>query len=291
MYALNPTASGALSLSGGFLIWLDAPSCGIYINSNSSNALTAGFLDEITAKAIGIVGNYNSGFFSSITPRPVTGIVPVSDPLAYLTAPATSGCSPANTNKVVTTGTTLTPGNYCGTFTGGVAHAAITVNSAALVTFNPGLYLINGGGSTNTTAPASGGLSLTGSALVSGQGVTFYLYNGASFNIGGYGITLQAPAGNSTTAAFPGVLIYQDRADTSPGTFGGTLSSLDLEGAIYMPAANLTFPTLATVTFSNYGIYVASDISFTGALGIFVDYAQAASSGGVSPIRGVSLVE
>ncbi len=66
---------------------------------------------------------------------------------------------------------------------------------------------------------------------------------------------------------------------------------MDLEGAIYMPAANLTFPMLASVTFSNYGIYVASDITFAGALGIFIDYAKAASSGGVSPIRGVSLVE
>ncbi len=117
IYTLNPTAAGSLSLSGAFLIYLDMPDCGIYINSNSSSALSAGFLDRITAKAIGIVGNYNSGLFSSITPKPVTGIVPVSDPLAYLNPPATSGCSPLNTNRVVTTGTTLTPGNYCGTFT------------------------------------------------------------------------------------------------------------------------------------------------------------------------------
>src|ERR1039458_4870326 len=99
------------------------------------------------------------------------------------------------------------PGTYCGT----AGNAALTVSSAALVTFSPGTYVLNGGGVANAGAPASVGLNLTGSALVSGQGVTFYLYNGASFNIAGFGITLKAPVASSPT--FPGILIYQDRSE------------------------------------------------------------------------------
>jgi hypothetical protein len=294
MYALDPASADSFFLNGTFLIFVDAPSCAIYVNSNSSTALAAsGFLDEITAKFVGIVGNYNSGFFNFINPHPVTGIAPVSDPLAYLNPPATAGCLPSHTNMVVSTGTILTPGNYCGTYTGGTAHAAITINSAAAVTFASGTYIINGGGATNATAPAAGGLNLTGSALVStaAGGATFYLYNGATVNINGFGITLQAPPGSSTTAAFPGILFYQDRSDNSPATIGGTLTTLDLEGALYMPASTLNFQNLGTVTFSNYGIYVANKIQFNGALGLFIDYAKAASSGSVSPIKGVSLVE
>jgi hypothetical protein len=147
-------------------------------------------------------------------------------------------------------------------------------------------------GGANVAAPASGGLYITGSALVNGTGVTFYLYNGASINISGYGITLKAPVASSPT--FPGILIYQDRSDNSAGTFGtfnNPLAILDLEGAVYMPAANLTFPILLSGTFSNYGIYVANTMHFNGVLGLFVDYAQASGQGGVSPIKGVSLVQ
>ena len=218
IYTLNNTSVTGLNLGGSALIFLDAPHCSMYINSTSnSSGLASGFIDEITAKSIGIVGNpgYNAGGFTFFGTRPVGRNLTVSDPLGYLTPPCLSdtscGCLPSKTNVKVTSLTTLQPGNYCGTTVAGVHNAAITVTSAALVTFAPGLYNINGGLSLgNVGAPASGGLNLTGSAFVSGQGVTFYLYNGASFNVAGTGIQLTAPGPNAA-AGIPGVLFYQER--------------------------------------------------------------------------------
>jgi Flp pilus assembly protein TadG len=299
IYTLDPSLANSLYLNG-LGLFLDAPQCAIYVNSSNVNALSASFLDSITAKSIGIVGNYNSGFFSSITPRPVTGIVPVSDPLQYVNPPATSGCLPSHTNlgsaaNPLTNGTTLTPGNYCGTFTGGVAHPAIAINNLTGITFSPGTYIINGGGSTNAAALGAGGLAVTGFVGVTGNGVTLYFYNGATFyinttaSLGGFGLRFQAPG--PASGAFPGILFFQDRADTSQATLGGTFSILDIEGAVYVPAGKLVYPTTVAATFSNYAIYVAKNIEFQGFLGALVDYAKAASSGGVSPIKGVALVE
>ena len=252
----------------------------MYIDSNSSNALTAGFLDSIQAKSIGIVGNYNPGFFSSINPHPVTGIVPVSDPLAYLNPPAPGVCLPARTNLVVTIATNLNPGTYCGT--GGNPAIKLSGPNGLLVTFNPGTYVINGGGS------ATGGLLIQNTAFVTGTGVTFYFTNSASFNINGFNLRFTAPAPPSPYA---GVLFYQDRADFSPASIGGFISVVDLEGAIYLPAGPLTFQNTVGATVSNYGIYVAKDLNFQGILGILSDYATAPGSGGSSPIKTVALAE
>jgi Flp pilus assembly protein TadG len=281
-FTLDPAASGSFNMSGGFFIALQAPNCSIYIDSNSSNALTAGFLDSITAKSIGIVGNYNSGFFSFINPHPVTGIVPVSDPLAYLTPPANGVCLPARTNVVVTTAQTLSPGTYCGT--GGNPAIKLSGPNGALVTFNPGTYVINGGG------VATGGLLIQNTAFVTGTGVTFYFTNSASFNINGFGITLKAP-GPAAAVGIPGVLFFQDRTNFSPATVGGFISFVDLEGAIYVPNGTLNLTNFITATISNYGIYVTKNLNLQGAIGALIDYANASGSGGTSPIKGVVLVE
>lgn len=290
IFTMNPTASNSLYLNG-LLLFLNAPQCAIYVDSNNSaNALSAGFIDSIQAKSIGIVGNpgYTPGFFSFINPTPVGGIVPVSDPLAYLNPPATGGCLPSHTNVVANGGQSLSPGNYCGTFFGGVPHAAISVTGPG-VSFQPGTYKLNGGSIANAAAPASGGLYISGAtAGVTGTGVTFYLYNGASFKISGFGTKLTAPG---PAGPFPGILIYQDRSDASPASIGNFLSFVDLEGAVYVPAGSLLFPSAISGTVTNYSIFVVNTLQFQGAFGFFQDYTKASGSGGTSPIKTVVLTE
>lgn len=281
-FTLDPVQNGSFSMGGGFFLFLNAPNCSMYINSNSSTALTAGFLDSIQAKSIGIVGNYNPGFFSSINPHPVTGIVPVSDPLAYLTPPANGVCLPARTNVVVTIATTISPGTYCGT--GGNPALKLAGPNGSLVTFSPGLYVINGGGS------PTGGLQIQNTAFVRGTGVTFYFTNSATFNINGFDLRFTAPAPGAA-AGIPGVLFFQDRANFSPASVGGFVSFVDLEGAIYLPFATLNLNNFVTANISNYGIYVVKNLALNGAIGALIDYANAPGSGGSSPLRTVALAE
>jgi len=305
MFTLNQNGAapngGGIFLNGA-LLFVDAPTCAIYIDSASNtSALNVGssFIASLTAKSIGIVGNpgYNSGFFSSITPKPVGGMVPVSDPLAYLPQPGTIACLPSHTNVVCTAGScgasfpnkTLTPGNYCASATGAPAISIQTTG----VTFSPGTYYING------ETYATGGLSInavSANASVTGTGVTFYFQNGATFALSGpgsifsaNGITLTAPGPSSTYA---GILFYQDRADNSTATLGGYFGKLDLEGAIYIPDGTLSFPAvISATTLQNNTIIVANNIQFVGILGIFQDYDKATGSGGISPIKTVVLTE
>ncbi|MGA9392128.1 MAG: pilus assembly protein TadG-related protein [Candidatus Sulfotelmatobacter sp.] len=301
MFTLNQNGAapngGGIFLNG-LALFVNAPTCAIYIDSpNNTSALNVGssFIASLTAKSIGIVGNpgYNRGFFSSITPTPVGGMVPVSDPLAYLNPPALGACLAGTTNVVATTGQTLqatsvTGHAYCGT--GG--NPAIKVATTG-VTFGPGTYVLNGGGF------VTGGLSInavSANAAATGTGVTFYMYNGASFSISGpgsifsaNGITLTAP---SPPSAYAGILFYQDRADAGTATLGGYFGKLDLEGAIYIPDGTLSFPAvISATTLQNNTILVANAIQFVGILGFFQDYDKATGSGGISPIKTVVLTE
>jgi Flp pilus assembly protein TadG len=311
----------------GLVLTLSAPTCAIYIDSpNNTSAMNVAntFIANVTAKSIGIVGNpgYNRGFFGTLSPTPSPGMVPVSDPLAYLTPPATGACLPSHVAVSCTTvlvgstptpqcqalgtspptalTTTLSPGNYCAcmTSTGTSCTAgapAISVKTTG-VTFNPGTYVLNG------ETYATGGLNIAAGSTnltyagVTGNGVTFYMYNGATFSVSGpgsifssNGITLTAPGPSSPYA---GILFYQDRADNGSATLGGYFSNLNLAGAIYIPDGSLTFPAVVSATtLQNNTILVANTIQFVGILGLFQDYDKATGSGGISPIKTVVLTE
>jgi len=217
--------------------------------------------------------------------------------LAYLNPPATAGCLPSHTNLGSTgnpwtpANKSLTPGNYCGT--GG--FAAINITNTAGVTMAAGTYMINGGGAANSAAPANGGLYASGAgsgADIAGTGVTLYFYNGATLFINTFvsfgGIHLTAP---SPPAAYAGILVYQDRADTSLPTIGGFFTLMDLEGAFYVPNSTLTFQQFLSAQITHDGIYVAKDIVLKGVIGTLQDYTTATGSGGSSPIKSTVLVE
>jgi uncharacterized membrane protein len=82
VYALNQTNSRVMMIGGGGRLNVG---CDLFVNSSSSSALHADGGGHLTAKAIQVVGNYDSGTFS---PTPTIGADAVSDPLAYETQPA-----------------------------------------------------------------------------------------------------------------------------------------------------------------------------------------------------------
>jgi hypothetical protein len=106
----------------------------IVVDSNSSKALEVLGNGKVTANAVSVTGGVSAPA-GAISPPPITGVSPRPDPFSSLAAPTYSGCN--FTNYIMITGSeTLAPGVYCGgiTILGGKS------------TFNPGLYVVNGGG-------------------------------------------------------------------------------------------------------------------------------------------------
>jgi Flp pilus assembly protein TadG len=238
MFSLNPSKSGTLVTNGGDAV---NSSCGIMVNSNSSSAIINS--GSISAPTISMVGGYSG---STPSGKISTGIVPVSDPLAYLQPPVVGGCSQTNWTK--STGTwTLNPGVYCG---------GIDVEGTAKVTFNAGTYILVGG----TGFTAQGGSSST----VTGTDVTFYITANSTYPYGSGAVT----TGNNATITLKapksgpleGILFFQDRNATppQPSVFGGKGG---LEGALYFKTSEIDFSNQQTASV-NYSILVADVIAF-----------------------------
>ena len=266
IYALDPTAASAFNVNGGATV---AASCGIVDDSNSSSAMnSSGGSSTVTATSIAVTGNVTGCCYF---PTPQTGVPPEPDPFAQRAAPAfSSGCD--YTNFKVNSGNpeTLTPGVYCN---------GITLNAGSVVTFSPGLYVLNGGG-----------LSVSGNAVMHGTGVTFYSTGSASYAYkpvaitGGAVGTLSAP----TSGPMEAMLFFQDRAIASKQTntiSGG--STLSLEGALYFPTTPLNFAGNSSGN-AAYTIIVASTLTFTGASRLNADYSSLQSG---DPIMKVALGE
>ncbi len=156
-------------------------------------------------------------------------MTPMADPLAYLVPPtdfADFGCTYTALFDITTTDTTLDPDVYCG---------GIRISMSANVIFNPGNYTIGGRG-----------LEISGSGIVEGTGVMFYLlptttgipvhrHLGPSKTVhfaGSANVTLSAP----TSGDYEGVLIWQDAATPNDllAVFNGG-PDLELNGVLYFP--------------------------------------------------------
>jgi hypothetical protein len=118
----------------------------------------------------------------------------------------------------------MNPGTYNGT---------INFNNNPNVTFNPGVYVIEGGGWN-----VNGG-SWTGS------GVTFYFADSSKIQFNsGMSMTLSAP----TTGTYAGILFYElDGLSLSPLVFDDSVSE-SLSGLIYLPSRNITFNSTSNVS-------------------------------------------
>ena len=239
IWALNPTASGAVTVSGNAQVNMN---CGIMANSSSPSAITQNGASCINAASVASVGGASGG---CINPPPVTTSY-AADPMSYVSGPSWSGCDhpnqiKANNNQTVN----LAPGVYCN---------KITAQNGGTLNFASGLYVLDGAA-----------LTIHGEAF--GTDVQFYLTENTAQNDNitinaGSTVQLSAPDFESDLPA--GVLFYQDRNSTAGinHTMNGQTDML-LEGILYLPNADVNFsgggaadPTATVI--------IADEISFTG---------------------------
>ena len=263
VYVMDPTGADALSMSGTPDMIL---SCGVYINSNNATALHGNGTPTLSATEIDIVGGYS--FAGTLNPNPPsTGVAPMADPLANLPAPS------------VPAGCTFSAGTYSGTLNPGVYCGGIHVGNST-VTFNPGMYILKGGGLSTQSA----------NSHIVGTDVTIYnTYDGThpytGFDINANStVSLTAP----TTGTYAGVLIMEDRsiaAGTYSDTFGGG-SSAAYTGIIYGPKSTMNFHGNASLT--AYTIIVSYRLHMVGTTAINNDYSSLPTG---NPIKITALVE
>lgn len=268
VYLLDQTADGAFTASGGADVEIG---CGVMVDSGHATAFTVSGGTKVNATAIGVFGGYTITGGSTVTPGPVAGMARVSDPLAYIPAPAVTGCQYLNTSIGGGQTVTLYAGVYCN---------GITIGNGAHVTFAPV-------GSNADFILVGGGLDLGGGTIITGTGTfyntsgTGYPYKQISFHNGAQ-VTLNAP----TTGPRAGILLFQDRAISSGlvNTFtGGTL--LTLNGSLYFPTTSLSYS--GGTDAGTYSIIVARTATFAGGCKMHADYSLLP---GGSPLKGSAIL-
>jgi len=268
---LDPSDQNSLSLFGVALL----QTCGIVDDSNSNHAFGIFGVALWHASSIGIVGNYDFDLLPFVSPKPVTGIAPVHDPLARLQPPAVGGCDHINYSLGLISIATMNPGTYCG---------GITLTGVAILHLNPGTYVIRGGG-----------LNILGASLITGTGVTFYITGDSTYAYKGVNIaavnvhSLTAP----TSGPLEGILFFQDRdistgtATSNPNTIVGAALAR-YEGTFYFPTTVLNYTINASV--AKYTAMVADkiNINLVAAGVVNNDYSSLADG---SPLKAVVLGE
>ena len=262
-----------VSLSNGATVNL--VQCGMDVDANGSTALSVTGAAVLNGQFVAVTGNTSvkNGGVINATNGVKTGQPNVADPYAGVSKPSYSGCT--YNNKSIGHSNSgrqyISPGVYCN---------GLKFTNDAIVTMNPGVYIVD-----------RGTFDVGGAVQLSGTGVTIFLTRstGSSFanvNIANGGqVALSAPA----TGATSGPVFFGDRSapsSTSNNFAGG--ASLNLSGAIYMPSQ--------TVVFSN-GIsnpsgctqLIAGLIQFTGA----AQFKNNCSGTGVISVGGsqVALIE
>ncbi|MDR3699649.1 MAG: pilus assembly protein TadG-related protein [Candidatus Sulfopaludibacter sp.] len=240
IYALDPTASGAVNLGGNTIV---NAGCGVYDNSNSTTALTCSNNTTLNAgnSTINVAGL--SACYGSVSPAPSQNQPRTADPFQYLDPPAIPNRCDSNGLSANSTVSMPADGTYV------ICNGGITMKSNGTLNLPAGTYIIQGGGIDWENGTASG------------TGVTIYMTGpnpgGIKIN-GNMGVNLTAP----TSGYYWGVLFYQDRSLTSPPADvlnGG--SAMNLSGTVYLPGSAVAYSGGSA---SSVTALIADTVTFTG---------------------------
>lgn len=203
--------------------------CPVSSNSPGGVSVDLGGSSYLNTDLIMSVGgiSYSSGNLPSDTSIVTYGL-PVEDPLADRDLSWSRGCTYNNVN--VRPSETRTLDANC-KYTNGL-------RLQGTVYLEGGIYVISGG---SLTINSGAIVRLAGSG-----GVTFVLTGTAANNVATLSINGGADIDISATTSaqnpnFAGILIYQDPLGTDASNTINGGSNINLEGAIYMPTANLTY--------------------------------------------------
>ena len=224
IYALNQTATNGLTLNGPFNVNAD---CGVVVNSSSATALNPAGTGKLTAEDIRVVGGVSTDAGATISPAPSTGALVQPNPFRFLKAPAAPTSCDHTNFMVHAEEARLEPGTYCNgiTIMGGKEEANVR--------FEPGIYIL-----------AGGGLTVKGQSRLSGNGITFFLTQALGFSYGPVSVDSSVVSNLTAPHQGPmeGILFFQDPAvTTGTASVVGGSSASEIEGVFYFPTTALTY--------------------------------------------------
>jgi hypothetical protein len=243
--ALNTSAASALAVKGSASASFS--NCVVASNSRSTSSVDMQGSAKFTGDCIYAAGGFTQGGSSQVQMTKCKGVETKSpatpDPYANVVAP-TSGTSCVSGNiGSNNVNTTITPTLVHSTGVRFIRYCSLSTQGH--VTFQPGLYIVDGS------------FSSTGQSI-SGTGVTFAV--GGNVNLSGNLIlTLSAP----TSGAFSGLAFFGDR-DVSIETnkISGTSGSV-VQGAVYFPTGDLEYSGSSAAT-NGCTQLIANTIAFNG---------------------------
>ncbi len=259
--SLEPTDPGGVDVSGSAEV--DLGECGIGVtSSHATKALDLPGTVDITAGSICVQGGAHLGGSVTLLPGPEileTGCTPPEDPLAGLPPPPVGPCdfgtdvTPYSFSGSGVPVDPLQPGVYCG----GIEFPGSNLN----VTFEPGIYIIGGGGMRFSGA----------NNTYAGDGLMFYNTDSAlhTFNdIDFTGGTVSFTA--ALTGPYAGVLYFQDPSPASAAsgvklTVSGAVVA-NLDGVIYFPDHLVRYSGSATLGNPCAPKIVSRFVDFNGAI-------------------------
>ncbi len=280
--ALSPTADGAITVSGSTQVDLD--NCDVASNSVSSSSFDMSGTDaSMTTGCVHAVGQANVTPDLTLTEcAEVNEHAPVvRDPYRDVAEPALAG--PCENSKVGSPNspTTVTP-TY--DHPSGVPSRRYCkgLDIKGEVTFEPGLYIIEGGDVT-----FNGGNPDSESTIgVTGAGVTFYMTSSARLKMNGnVRLDLSAP----TSGPFSGILFFGARDGSGvKHVISGTNDSI-LQGAVYTPAAEVEFKGNSSATEGCTQV-IGSQVTMTGSSSLGSSCENAGTST-IEANEGIRIVE
>jgi hypothetical protein len=266
--ALNTTANSALAVKGSSSATFD--NCTVSSNSTSSSSVDMQGSARFTGDCIYAAGGFTQGGSSTVTMTKCQGVethsAPVPDPYSNVAVPTSpTGCVSGNIGSN-NANTTVTPTMIHSTGVPFIRYCSLSTSGH--VTFQPGLYIVDG-------AMSSNGQSITGA------GVTFVI--GGNVNLAGNIIlNLSAP----TSGPFSGLVFFGDRdATIETAKITGTTGSV-VQGAVYFPTGDLEYTGSSAVNTGCTQV-IANTISFAGSSDV---RSSCASAGTRTLSKGSSVV-
>lgn len=257
IWALSPDDSSALKVAGTAEVKID---CGVRVNSSDDDALNVVGGGCIWATEVIVSGDVSGDCVNPLADT--TDFIPY-DPLADIKEPIYDSSFCDLTNHNINAAHTFEPGCYGG---------FISIGTSELVTFAPGLYIMDGAA-----------LTIKGMANVVGTGVMFYLNPNKTNEqvdiLAGATVSLSAPTSTSCAALaaenkWPACLIYEsilffESRDVDfklQHKFGGG-ANMDLNGILYFPEAEVLFQGGGETDNASISI-IAYTIDFVGTTNI-----------------------
>jgi hypothetical protein len=274
VYVLNPIEREAFKVGGRANV---QAACDVCISSQDSEALTVGGgppndPTQLIAEGISVVGGYRLNGANPILeplPDPNGEGALCADPLLDLDPPPFShlpcvDLTPLGINLPnISENATLNPGRYCG---------GISVNNAT-INFNPGLYILDGGG-------------LHGTGTLIGEGVTFYNYGTGAATDGDISINGNADTYLKAGATgyldeqgkemYENILFFQDPRNIKAAYFNGNADTTML-GMLYFKSAEAVFNGQDNTTVG-YTSIIADTVKFTGGANFSISNESGGSS-------------